>query len=104
MYVKFFLIVIFFIFLIFLKPLFSSDFFQKEINKINANVIFLRHSWAPSFGDQENFKIDDCRTQWNFSYQGLLQSRKIGKLLLINQIQFSEILTSEWFRFKDNNK
>ena len=84
--------------------MFSSDFFQKEINKINANVIFLRHSWAPGFGDLENFKIDDYRTQRNFSYEGLLQSRKIGKLLLINQIQFSEILTIEWFRCKDNIK
>ena len=101
MYVKFFFIVIFFIFLIFLRPVFSSDFFQKEINKINANVIFLRHSWAPGFGDPENFKIDDCSTQRNLSDEGVLQARKIGKFFLINQIQFSEILTSEWCRCKD---
>ena len=101
MYIKLFFIVIFFILLIFLRPLFSSEFFQKEINKINANVIFLRHSWAPGFGDPENFKIDDCSTQRNLSDDGILQARKIGKFFLINQIEFSEILTSEWCRCKD---
>ena len=101
MYVKIFFIVIFFIFITFMRPVFSSDFFQKEINKINANVIFLRHSWAPGFGDPENFKIDDCSTQRNLSDEGVLQARKIGKFFLINQIEFSEILTSEWCRCKD---
>ena len=101
MYVKLFFIVIFFILLIFLRPLFSSEFFQKEINKINANVIFLRHSWAPGFGDPENFKIDDCSTQRNLSDEGVLQARKIGKFFLTNKIKFSEILTSEWCRCKD---
>ena len=96
MNLKFFFIVISFFFLIFLRPLFSSDFFQKEINEINANVIFLRHSWAPGFGDPENFKIDDCSTQRNLSDEGVLQARKIGKFFLTNKIQFSEILTSEW--------
>ena len=104
MYVKLFFIVIFFIFLIFLRPVFSSDFFQKEINKITANVIFLRHSWAPGYGDPENFKIDDCSTQRNLSDDGMLQARKIGKFFLINQIEFSEILTSEWCRCKDTIK
>ena len=84
--------------------MFSSDFFYKEINKINANVIFLRHSWAPGWGDPENFKIDDCSTQRNLSDDGVLQARKIGKFFLINQIEFSEILTSEWFRCKDTVK
>ena len=93
--------IIFFICLIFLRPVFSSNFFQKEINIIHANVIFLRHSWAPGFGDPENFKIDDCSTQRNLSDKGVLQARKIGKFFLINQIEFSEILTSEWCRCKD---
>ena len=31
----------------------------------------------------------------------MLQARKIGKFFLINQIEFSEILTSEWCRCKD---
>ena len=86
MNVKFFLIVISFFFLIFLRPLFSSDFFQKEIYEINANIIFLRHSWAPGFGNPENFKIDDCSTQRNLSYEGVLQARKIGKFFLTNKI------------------
>ena len=98
MNVKFFLIVISFFFLIFLRPLFSSDFFQKEINEINASIIFLRHSWAPGFGDPENFKIDDSSTQRNLSDEGVLQARKIGKFFLTNKLKFSEILISEWCR------
>ena len=85
---KSFFIVISFFFLIFLRPLFSSDFFQKEINEINANVIFLRHSWAPGFGDPENFKIDDCSTQRNLSDEGVFQAKKIGKFFLTNKIKF----------------
>ena len=94
-------IIISIICLTFSRPLLSSNFFQKEINEINANVIFLRHSWAPGFGDPENFKIDDCSTQRNLSDEGVLQARKIGKFFLTNKIKFSEILTSEWCRCKD---
>ena len=74
-----------------MRPLFSSDFFQKEINEINANVIFLRHSWAPGFGDPENFKIDDCSTQRNHSDEGVLQARKKLGSFFLKKIQFSEI-------------
>ena len=62
-------------------------------------MIFLRHSWAPGWGDPENFTIDDCSTQRNLSDEGVLQART--KFFLINQIEFSEILTSEWCRCKD---
>ena len=93
-----------FIILIFvysLKPVFSELDFKSEINEINANVVFLRHSIAPGFGDPKNFKIDDCSTQRNLSKTGILQARSIGKFFIENNIEFSEILSSQWCRCKD---
>ena len=84
-----------------LKPVFSELDFKSEINEINANVVFLRHSIAPGFGDPKNFKIDDCSTQRNLSKTGILQARSIGKFFIENNIEFSEILSSQWCRCKD---
>ena len=89
------------IFVYSLKPVFSELDFKSEINEINANVVFLRHSIAPGFGDPKNFKIDDCSTQRNLSKTGILQARSIGKFFIENNIEFSEILSSQWCRCKD---
>ena len=89
------------IFVYSLKPVFSELDFKSEINEINANVVFLRHSIAPGFGDPKNFKIDDCSTQRNLSKTGILQARSIGKFFIKNNIEFSEILSSQWCRCKD---
>ena len=72
-----------------------------EPAKNGDKIILIRHSKAPGFGDPPGFKIEDCSTQRNLSDDGILQARKIGKFFLINQIEFSEILTSEWCRCKD---
>ena len=89
------------IFVYSLKPVFSELDFKSEINEINANVVFLRHSIAPGFGDPKNFIIDDCSTQRNLSKTGILQARSIGKFFIENNIEFSEILSSQWCRCKD---
>ena len=89
------------IFVYSLKPVFSELDFKSEINEINANVVFLRHSIAPGFGDPNNFKIDDCSTQRNLSKNGISQARSIGKFFIENNIEFSEILSSQWCRCKD---
>ena len=83
------------------KPVFSELDFTSEINQIDANVVFLRHSIAPGFGDPKNFSIDDCSTQRNLSINGILQARSIGQFFIENNIEFSEILSSEWCRCKD---
>ena len=70
------------IFVYSLKPVFSELDFKSEINEINANVVFLRHSIAPGFGDPKNFKIDDCSTQRNLSKTRILQARSIDKFFI----------------------
>ena len=73
-------------------------------NRISANVIFLRHALAPGFGDPNNFVKQDCSTQRNLNNKGRLQARLIGHYLKASEIQFSEILTSEWCRCIDTAK
>ena len=96
---RFFFVILIFVYS--LKPVFSELDFKSEINEINANVVFLRHSIAPGFGDPKNFKIDDCSKQRNLSKTGILQARSIGKFFIENNIEFSEILSSQWCRCKD---
>ena len=96
---RFLLVILIFVYS--LKPVFSELDFKSEINEINANVVFLRHSIAPGFGDPNNFKIDDCSTQRNLSKNGISQARSIGKFFIENNIEFSEILSSQWCRCKD---
>ena len=96
---RFLLVILIFVYS--LKPVFSELDFKSEINEINANVVFLRHSIAPGFGDPKNFKIDDCSTQRNLSKIGILQARSIGEFFIANNIEFSEILSSQWCRCKD---
>ena len=96
---RFLLVILIFVYS--LKPVFSELDFKSEINEINANVVFLRHSIAPGFGDPKNFKIDDCSTQRNLSKIGILQARSIGEFFIENNIEFSEILSSQWCRCKD---
>ena len=67
-------------------------------------VIFIRHSIAPGGGDPSGFKINDCKTQRNLSKEGILQSKKIGKLFVQNNIKIDQVLTSQWCRCKDTAK
>jgi len=71
------------------------------IKDINANVIFMRHAIAPGFGDPDNFSINDCSTQRNLSATGIDQAKRIGIFFKKNNVQFSEILSSQWCRCKD---
>ena len=96
---RFLLVVLIFVYSV--KPVISELDFTSEINDINANVVFLRHSIAPGLGDPKNFNIDDCSTQRNLSINGILQARSIGQFFIENNIEFSEILSSEWCRCKD---
>ena len=73
----------------------------ETINKINANVIFLRHSLAPGMGDPKNFKLEDCSTQRNLDRLGRKQAEELGNLFRHNELTFDEILSSEWCRCKE---
>ncbi len=71
---------------------------------ISANVIFIRHTLAPGFGDPSNFTKNDCSTQRNLNNEGRLQAQLIGDYLKKSDLVFSEILTSEWCRCIDTAK
>ena len=77
---------------------------NKELKEINANIIFLRHSIAPGFGDPDYFNLNNCNTQRNLNEEGILQSKNIGVYFKTNNIRFSEVLSSEWCRCKDTVK
>ena len=72
----------------------------REGNKI----ILIRHAIAPGTGDPPGFNINDCDTQRNLSYEGILQSKKIGKLFEKNKIKIDKVLSSQWCRCKDTAK
>ena len=79
----------------------ASTEVSKIIKNNNVNVIFLRHAIAPGFGDPYNFKLGDCNTQRNLSFEGIEQAKMIGEYFRTNKIKFSEILSSEWCRCID---
>ena len=78
----------------------STEISNLIINS-NVNVIFLRHAIAPGYGDPDNFKLGDCNTQRNLSFEGVEQAKMIGGYFRKNKIKFSEILSSEWCRCID---
>ena len=80
-----------------------NNFFE-VIEQIDADVIFLRHTLAPGFGDPGNFNLADCNTQRNLNDIGRAQAVKIGIEFKSYGIEFEEILSSQWCRCKDTAK
>ena len=73
----------------------------EKIDKIGANVIFLRHALAPGTGDPKNFELTDCFSQRNLDTVGRKQAEELGNFFRQNEVKFDEILTSEWCRCKE---
>ena len=69
--------------------------------KKGGKLIFIRHAYAPGGGDPVNFNINDCTTQRNLSESGRIQSKKIGKFFLENNIKIKNVYSSEWCRCKE---
>ena len=88
-----------FIFLNFTASL-SSETIWTEARK-GDNVILIRHALAPGGGDPDGFNINDCKTQRNLNEEGIIQSKKIGKIFKDNKISIDIVLSSEWCRCKD---
>ena len=93
-----------FITLVLVAEAFARSELEIIKKNISANVIFLRHALAPGVGDPENFIKEDCSTQRNLNNKGRLQARLIGNYLRSTNLQFSQILTSEWCRCIDTAK
>lgn len=73
---------------------------SSAIAQIKANVVFMRHALAPGFGDPEQFRINDCKTQRNLDEAGRRQAEALGVYLREQKIIFTEILSSRWCRCK----
>ena len=43
----------------------------KENLKDGGKIIFIRHAYAPSGGDSNNFNINDCSTQRKLKEEGI---------------------------------
>ena len=71
-----------------------------ELNK-GGKLIFIRHAYAPGGGDPKNFNINDCNTQRNLSYEGRVQSKKIGNFFKKNKISIAKVYSSELCRCKE---
>ena len=69
--------------------------------KKGGKLIFIRHAYAPGGGDPKNFNINDCNTQRNLSYEGRVQSKKIGNFFKKNKISIEKVYSSEWCRCKE---
>ena len=95
---------IFFLTFLFLILNISSALADWQPAKEGNKVILIRHSIAPGSGDPSGFQIKDCKTQRNLSKEGIDQSKKIGKLFKINQINIDQVLSSQWCRCKDTAK
>ena len=79
----------------------SKDTLLNALTSVNADILFLRHALAPGFGDPDNFDLMDCDTQRNLDTKGRSQASKIGEELRLQNIKFTEILSSQWCRCKE---
>lgn len=86
-------------------------FFQKNIyafeNKyfdvgskieFKNKIFFMRHGLAPGYGDPDNFKIGNCKTQRNLSKKGIEKLNSISINFKINNIKFEKVYSSYWCR------
>ena len=90
------------IFICIISPV-KADLNQNIISELKkgGKIIFIRHAYAPGGGDPKNFNINDCNTQRNLSYEGRVQSKKIGNFFKKNKISIEKVYSSEWCRCKE---
>ena len=79
----------------------AEDHLTTAVDAVNADVVFMRHTLAPGFGDPANFALDDCNTQRNLNSVGRQQAVATGAEIRRSEILFTEILSSEWCRCKE---
>jgi phosphohistidine phosphatase SixA len=81
-----------------------SAYDLQNILRDNGKIIFIRHAYAPGGGDPDGFDIANCASQRNLSYEGIEQSKRIGKFFQENNIIIDKVLSSEWCRCKETSK
>ena len=63
-----------------------------------GNVLFIRHTLAPGFGDPQNFDLNECSSQRNLNGKGREQAFIIGEKIKEAGIKFKKIYSSQWCR------
>ena len=81
----------------------SRNNLMNAIAAVDANVVFMRHTLAPGYGDPDNFSLSDCNTQRNLDAKGRKQASDIGAAIQHIGFRFTHIFSSEWCRFKETN-
>ena len=76
----------------------------QNILRDNGKIIFIRHAYAPGGGDPDGFDILNCASQRNLNFEGIVQSKYIGKFFQENNILVDKVLSSAWCRCKDTAK
>ena len=71
---------------------------SEVLDQPKFNVIFLRHAFAPGYGDPAHFDITSCKTQRNLNQEGRDQAISIGIRLKMEGVMFEKIYSSEWCR------
>ena len=55
----------------------SSENIKTSLEQ-GKKLIFIRHAYAPGYGDPEKFNLKNCSSQRNLNLEGINQSKKIG--------------------------
>ena len=91
-------ICIFLVLFLFKSNLVFSYTLKEYAKKPFGNVLFIRHTMAPGYGDPQNFALNDCSTQRNLDYEGKSQAVQIGRRIKKERIKFVKVYSSQWCR------
>ena len=78
--------------------------FSDQMQNMNPNIVFVRHTLAPGIGDPIGFDIYNCGSQRNLDSVGKLQAKALGIFFRRSKIGFDSILSSEWCRCKETSE
>ena len=82
----------------------SSQSVLKQLQKIDANILLMRHALAPGFGDPNGFDITQCCTQRNLDSRGRKQAAARGQDFRNSGVKFDAIYSSQWCRCMETAK
>ena len=82
----------------------SSQSVLKQLQKIDANILLMRHALAPGFGDPNGFDITQCCTQRNLDSRGRKQAAPRGQDFRNSGVKFDAIYSSQWCRCMETAK
>ena len=72
-----------------------------QLEKLDANILFMRHALAPGFGDPDTFDVTRCSTQRNLDSRGRAQAIALGQAFKKSKVTFDAVFSSQWCRCKE---